>query len=255
MAAGRFTFFLSFDLDVDSAEALRGEDPVSRSRGLFAERAGLAKVLDTLDNHGVKTTFFVPGWVAARYPHLVRAIIDRGHEVAAHGFMHERLDTLNREDEARVFDLAEHIIKRVAGSRPLGFRAPYWRWSGSTLEILVGRGYLYDSSLMDDEKPYVIERGGRRLVELPVDWRLDDWPYLEYYRTLTPREVLEMWIDEIEYAASIGGYVSLTMHPQCIGRGARIRVLDSILRRARELGAWMPRGSELARSVLGASDS
>ncbi|MEB2836054.1 MAG: polysaccharide deacetylase [Desulfurococcales archaeon] len=250
-----FTLFLSFDLDVDSAEALKGEDPVARSRGLFAERAGLAKVLDVLERHGVKATFFVPGWVAARYPHLVRAITKRGHEVAAHGFMHERLDTLNREDEMRVFELAEHMIKHVTGSRPLGFRAPYWRWSSSTLEIVAKRGYLYDSSLMDDEKPYVIEHAGHKVVELPVDWRLDDWPYLEYYRTLTPRELLEMWIDEIDYAASTGGYVSLTMHPQCIGRGARIRVLDSILRRARELGAWLPRGSELARSVLGSGDS
>jgi peptidoglycan/xylan/chitin deacetylase (PgdA/CDA1 family) len=245
-----FTLFLSFDLDVDSAEALRGEDPVARSRGRFAVRKGLAKVLETLDKFNVKSTFFVPGWVAASYPSLIRVLVEKGHEIAGHGYMHERLDTLGLEDEIRVFNLMEKAIEDAAGRKPLGFRAPYWRWSGSTLELLARRGYLYDSSLMDDEEPYVIEVGGSRIVELPVDWRLDDWPYLEHYRSLTPRQLLEMWIDEIDYAADVGGYVPITMHPQCIGRGARIRVLEEILRRAVKLGAYMPRASEIAELVL-----
>ena len=245
-----FILLLSFDLDVDSAEVLKGEDPVARSRGVFAARRGLLKVLEVLDFFNVKATFFVPGWVAKTYPELIRILMEKGHEIAGHGYMHERLDKLTSEEEIRVFKLMESSIKALTGSKPLGFRAPYWRWSSSTLGILVERGYLYDSSLMDDERPYVIESHGSKIVELPVDWRLDDWPYLEHYRTLTPKQLLDMWIDEIEYAAEVGGYVSLTMHPQCIGRGARIRVLEGVLRHAMKLGAYMPRASELALSVL-----
>ncbi len=249
-STGRPILFLSFDLDVDSAEAYRKADPVARSRGRFAARRGLGKVLAVLSRYSVKTTFFVPGWVAENYPELIERITNAGHEVAGHGYMHERLDELDWEAENKVFHKMVKEIERRTGKKPLGFRAPYWRWSTNTLGFIASYGIMYDSSLMDDEEPYIIEHRGRRIVELPVDWRLDDWPYLEYYRSLTPRELLDMWIDELAYALETRGYVALTMHPQCIGRGSRIKVLESILRYALDHGFWLPRGTELAKAVL-----
>lgn len=246
-----YTLFISFDLDVDSAEHYKNADPVSISRGRFAAKRGLYKVLKTLKDYGVKVTFFVPGWVAVNYPHLIKLIIDEGHEVAAHGYIHERLDEFkDRFYEEQLFNRMINSIAVFAGYKPLGFRAPYWRFSDNTLSILMKKGFLYDSSLMDDEYPYVITMSEYSIVELPVDWRLDDWPYLEYYRTLTPRELLEMWLEEIKYAEETHGYVSLTMHPQCIGRGARIRVLEEILSYAVKTNAWIPTGKELAEYVI-----
>ena len=134
--------------------------------------------------------------------------------------------------------------------KPVGFRAPYWRWSKNTLSILLERGYIYDSSLMNSEIPYVLKKEKKSFVILPVDWRLDDWPYLEYYRSLTPNELLEMWLDEIEYAKEKKGYLSITMHPQCIGKGSRIRILDKILNKATKEDAWIPKGEELANYIL-----
>ena len=246
----RFVLFLTFDLDVDSAERLRGEEPISLSRGRFAERAGLKKVLDVLDMFGLKATFFVPGWVAERYPYLVSEIKRRGHEIAAHGYMHERLDRLDYYKELSVFKKMVSALERVVGERPRGFRAPYWRFSFNTINNIVDNGFLYDSSLMDDERPYVIEIGNKKVVELPVDWRLDDWVYLESNRCITPEDLLKMWLEELKYASEVSGYVALTFHPQCIGRGVRIRVLERIIENARRLGAWMPRGQELANNVL-----
>jgi hypothetical protein len=78
---------------------------------------------------------------------------------------------------------------------------------------------------------------------------LDDWPYLEYYRSLTPKELLEMWIEELDYAREVHGYVSLTMHPQCIGRGSRTKVLEEILKYALKTRAWIPKGKELAEYI------
>ena len=99
---------------------------------------------------------------------------------------------------------------------------------------------------MDSEEPYLIEQEGRIIVELPVDWRLDDWPYLEYHRSLTPTQLLETWVAEMEEARRRRGYLSLTMHPQCVARGARIRILEEILRHAARTNAYMARGDELA---------
>lgn len=245
-----FVLFLGFDLDVDSAEMFKGEDPISLSRGRFAERRGLAKVLKVLDAFNLKVTFFVPGWVAERYPHLIYWIIENGHEISAHGYMHERFDTLAYHEELDIFSKMITMLKRVSGRRPVGFRAPYWKFSPYTLSNLVEYGFLYDSSLMEEEKPYVININEKRIVELPVDWRLDDWVFLEANRCMTPNELLEMWFDELDYAAKISSYIALTFHPQCIGRGARITILEKIIRKAKELGAWIPKGSELAKMML-----
>ncbi len=246
-----YILFLSFDFDAESAEVLRGADPVELSRGRYGARKAIYKILDLLDEYRLKVTFFVPGWVAEKYPEAIAEILKRGHEVAGHGYLHERLDKLKpRENEEAVFDKMEKAIAGVTGAKPSGFRAPYWRWSDSTLDILASRGYIYDSSLMDDDEPYVIERNGTYIVELPVDWRLDDWPYLEQHRSLTPSQLLEMWLEEIEYTYENKGYLALTMHPQCIGRGARINVLRRIIEKALDTGAWIPRGIDLANHVL-----
>ncbi len=243
-----FILLLSFDLDGESAEVRKGEDPVAISRGRYGVRVGVWRVLELLEKYGIKTTFFVPGWIARKYSNMVSEIHKRGHEVALHGYMHERLDELTFDEEVRVFKLAEEYISKVTKLKPLGFRAPYWRFSSNTLSILLDRGYVYDSSLMDYDEPYVIEEHGKALIELPVDWRLDDWPYLEIARTI-PREALDMWLEEIDYAWRRRGYISLTFHPQCIGRGARILVLERILFEALRRRAWIPRAIDLARRI------
>jgi len=242
----RYVLFISFDLDAESAEIYRGSDPNTLSRGRFSVYRGVYKLLDLLEKYEVHVTFFTPSWVVDRYPTLIEEIVSRGHEIAAHGYLHERLDQLGLEDEENVFKKTSEIFKDVVGQKPLGFRSPYWRWSKNTVDLLLKYGYRYDSSLMDDEVPYILKHHDGHLYEYPVDWRLDDWPYLEYYRSLTPRQLLEQWLEEIRYAENNTGYVSITMHPQCIGRGARIKVLEKLLEHARRTGAWIPRGKDLA---------
>lgn len=243
-----FTVLLSFDFDAESAEVWKKSDPVAISRGRYGVRTGIWRVLELLDRYGLRVTFFVPGWVAEQYPRVVAEIHERGHEIAGHGYLHERLDELEGNDEEQVFTLMENRIREAIGVRPLGFRAPYWRFSNRTLNILARRGYIYDSSLMDSDNPYTINIDGQVIVELPVDWRLDDWPYLEVSR-ITPEELYEMWLEEIDYAHKRGGYLSLTLHPQCIGRGARIKLLEDIIRELLKRRAWIPRAIDLARKL------
>ncbi len=197
-----------------------------------------------LRKYGIRVTFFVPEWVGKAYPNTVRRIAAEGHEIGGHGYMHEDLSKLTYLEEKLVLEMMVERLSVFSSIR--GFRAPYWRLSPNTLKIVSSLSILYDSSLMDDEELYVIEVDGRRIVELPVDWRLDDWPYLELYRSLTPGELLGAWIEELESAAKRRGYVSITLHPQCIARGARLSVLEKLVRKALELKAWIPLGRELA---------
>lgn len=250
----RFTILLTFDYDAESCEARMFPDkPVKLSKGQFGPRVGLPKVLRLLDKYGIKSTFFVPAWTAEKYPESVKEIVHRGHEVAAHGYMHENLGELrSQEDEIEIFRKSIDTLEAVAGHRPVGFRAPHWEFSQDTIANLMRFGFRYDSSLMNDEKPYVIKQEGKStgIVELPVEWFLDDWPIFEIERR-PPSEVFNIWSEEFEavYAERIP-YFLLTMHPQCIGRASRTKMLESLIKAIRRRrGIRFSRCIDLVRSL------
>jgi len=233
----RCTVLLTFDYDAESCEARMFPDkPVKLSKGQFGPKVGLPRILGLLDKYGIKSTFFVPGWTAEKYPESVKEIVRRGHEVAAHGYMHENLGELRpQEDEVEVFRKSIDTLEVAAGHRPVGFRAPHWEFSQNTMANLMKFSFMYDSSLMDDEKPYVIKQDGKStgIVELPVEWFLDDWPIFEIERR-PPSEAFNIWIQEFEaiYEKKVP-YFMLTMHPECIGRASRTKILETLIRTIR----------------------
>ena len=229
----RFNVLLTFDVDADSSVrgpySGRPDELVARSKGQFGPKVGVPRILDLLDKYGIKSTFFVPGWTAETYPESVKEIVRRGHEVGAHGYKHENLAQLNSQaDEVEIFRRSIDQLQVLAGQRPLGFRAPDWEFSPYTMENLVKFNFKYDSSLMDNEEPYVIKSSG--LVELPVAWSWDDWGPFEVHRR-SPTEVLNGWMQEFNplHAAKMS-YFNLTMHPQTIGRASRIVMLETLIR-------------------------
>jgi polysaccharide deacetylase family protein (PEP-CTERM system associated) len=109
------------------------------------------RVLDLLGRHGIRATFFVLGWVAERFPALVRRIADSGHEVASHGVAHERLTTLNRTQFRESVTRSKHILEQLAGTEVRGYRAPSYSIGPTTLwayEELQCAGYRYSSSIV-----------------------------------------------------------------------------------------------------------
>jgi len=251
----RFDVLLTFDLDADSA--VRGrysgvpDEPVARSKGQYGPKVGLPRILNLLDKYSIKSTFFVPGWVAETYPDSVKEIVQRGHEVGAHGYRHENLAALNSQDaEVEIFRKSIDRLESVTGQRPAGFRAPDWEFSPYTLENLAKFGFSYDSSLMNDEMPYVIRHQGKPtgIVELPVAWFWDDWGIFEEHRR-PPSEAFSTWMREFEalYAAKTS-YFNLTMHPQTIGRASRTTMLENLIRAMRRRrGVRFTRCIDLAR--------
>lgn len=233
----KFNVLLTFDLDADSscrgAYSGRLDEPVARSKGQFGPKVGLPRILDLLDRYSIKSTFFVPGWVAETYPESVRAIVRGGHEVGAHGYKHENLAKVNsQKDEAEIFRKSIERLQALANEPPAGFRAPDWEFSPYTVQNLQEFNFKYDSSLMDDEKPYVIKYQGQAtgIVELPVAWLLDDWGVFEVHRR-APSEAFNSWIQEFNalYAARTP-YFNLTMHPQTIGKASRTAMLETLIK-------------------------
>ena len=177
----RFAAFFSFDVDGESwllAADQRNRDlPVTMSQAAYGPKVGVYRILDLLSEFDIVSTFFVPSWVADRYPAAVEAILGGGHEIALHGHVHERPDLLSEQDEIEVVERSIDILKRLSGRDPIGHRAPGAEISLATNRILAERGVAYTSHHMDSLTPYFHELDEYSLLELPMHWVCDDWGY------------------------------------------------------------------------------
>jgi len=107
-------------------------------------------ILDMLDEHEVHATFFMLGWVAERYPVLARRIVERGHELASHGYGHQLVTTLTRGEFSDDVSHAKRLLEDVAGVSVRGYRAPSFSIGKGNLwalECLAEAGYRYSSSI------------------------------------------------------------------------------------------------------------
>lgn len=241
----------SFTFDVDGESAVLATDPtVGRRLGVmshqaYGPRVGVPRLLRLLAHHGVKSTFFVPGYTALRYPEVVHMIIDDGHEVGHHGFLHEPLAGVDTATQIEYLDRGLDALQKVADVRPVGYRAPMWEITFETPGLLHERGFRYDSSLMDSDVPYLIDVGEptdeRLLVEVPIHWSLDDWEQYCFIPDVagsglieSPRKAVQMWTDEYEAMREEGDCFVLTCHPFLSGRPARAAALEELVRLAVE---------------------
>ena len=229
---------ISFDPDHETIPLRDGETrPGKLSQGEYGSRVAAPKVLALLAEYGVPASFFMPAVSALLHPEEVAAYVEGGHEVAVHGWIHERNMLLARDDELDLTGRAIEVLERLSGVRPVGIRTPSWDFSDATLDIIEELGLRYDSSLMADDEPYELVADGRRtgVVEIPVEWIRDDAPYLmmERYAALRPytppRALLEIWRDEFDAAYVEGGLFQLTLHPHVIGHRSRLVVLRELL--------------------------
>jgi peptidoglycan-N-acetylglucosamine deacetylase len=251
---------LSFDLD-NETWSLRDErhTPSLLSQGEYGSRAGLPRVLDLLERHRIPASFFVPAVSALLYPDSIRAIMKSGrHEIGLHGWIHERNSGLDEKTERELMMRAAQTLESAAGRRPVGMRTPSWDYSPYTIKLARELGLLYDSSLMADDRPYEVLADGKPtgIVELPVEWILDDYPYFWMDRfqtirpTMTPDEVYSIWKAEFDAAYEERGLFILTMHPHVIGHRARMAMLGRLVSDMRaKPGVWFATHEQIARYV------
>jgi len=249
---------LSFDFDNETGSLRDGRDsPGLLSQGEYGARAGLPRVLGLLDRHQIPASFFVPAVSALLYPDGMKAIVTSGrHEVGLHGWIHERNSQLDEATERELMKRASDTLTRITGKRPVGIRTPSWDYSPHTLKLTRELGLIYDSSLMADDRPYEVLADGKPtgLVELPVEWILDDYPYWGMDRnstlrpTLNPDEVLAIWKAEFDVAYAERSMFILTMHPHYIGHRARMSMLDTLVTYMKSKpGVWFATHEQIAR--------
>jgi peptidoglycan-N-acetylglucosamine deacetylase len=268
------TACLTFDFDAISVwlGPFDQRGPSARSRGEFGAVVAIPRILALLEREGVVATFFVPGHTVDTFPDAVRAIVDAGHEVGHHGYLHENPAMLHEPDERRVLERGITAIERITGARPAGYRSPGWELSEASIDLLVEYGFEYDSSLMGRDFEFYRPRRHDRLyadravdfgpeadlVEFPVSWSMDDFPQFEfiiapplmYPAVGHPPLLLERWTADFDYMLETvpDGVFGITFHPQVIGRGARMRLLEGLITHIKSThGAQFRRVCDAAR--------
>jgi peptidoglycan/xylan/chitin deacetylase (PgdA/CDA1 family) len=164
---------LSFDFDGETSWLYRGEhSPASMSRGDYGARVGVPRILSLLDRYDVPATFFVPAVNGELHPEAIDAILASGrHEIGVHGWIQERVQDLTPDQERELLTKAFAFWEARLDQPPAGIRTPSWDFTAHTLAIIRDLGFVYDSSLMGDDRPYELCANGEPtgVVELPVE--------------------------------------------------------------------------------------
>lgn len=250
---------ITFDVDAETAPYALGDayvDKPSRlSEARFSVVRGVPRILELFGRFDLRTTFFVPGWTAESYPHIIEAILEGGHEIGHHGYVHTKVSDATPEQQAEEIERGFDALESVGAPRPTGYRNPMGEMSFETLRLIHDAGFHYDSSFLGDDRPYIERFGNLELLELPWHWSLDDWPYFGYDGDFggTPQPASawhEVVREEFSQARAEGRSVNIVCHPEIIGRGYRFKHLSQLLEEIVSTGeAWIPTMSELAQHV------
>ena len=253
----RVAVALSFDSDHETTTLRWGDgSPGKLSQGEYGSRAAMPRIRRILRENNVSASFFVPAVVAKLHPDEQRNLVDEGHEIGIHGWIHEFNSTLPEADERELMLRAGDVLEEITGIRPVGMRTPSWDFSQSTLSICKEMGLLYDSSLMADDEPYELLEDGEPtgVIELPVEWIRDDAPYLMMDRATglrpytSPNSVLEIFKSEFDGAFKEGGLFLLTLHPHISGHRSRIVILEELIDYIKSFpDVWFATHAEIAQ--------
>lgn len=258
----RCAVVFTWDMDTDSILHLAHPNDAdtrlsTNSMLRYGPQIGVPRIVELCKDMGVKHTFFVPGWCAEQYPEAIELMVKGGHEVALHGYLHEYPNELTREQEAFWTHKGAKAIEKISGAFPRGYRAPWYKYSRHSTDILAELGFTWDTSLMGDDNPYLIKSAGGELIELPSRWQLDDWPQFVHNHDLdfmmpiaSPQYAMDVYMAEFYAMWEHGGIWVNCFHPFCSGQVARLMMVKEMMEKMQEKGdVWFATGEEVTAHV------
>lgn len=258
----------SFDMDGESLLHIYQGDTAPNRVALttmlrYGPEVGVPRLVEALRRAELKQTFFIPGWCINRYPRAIELILEGGHEIAHHSWIHENPNKLSRDEEAEGLGKGIEAIVKASGRRPAGYRAPSYGFSRYTLDLLLQEGFSYDASLLGGDIPYAIASPKGRLVELPSDISADDWVHFACIKDfgwmmpiVSPERGFEVYRAEFDAAWRYGGLWIGVWHPFVSGRASRCDAMLDLIEHMRRRGdVWFARLDEIAAYVQSRIDA
>jgi peptidoglycan/xylan/chitin deacetylase (PgdA/CDA1 family) len=251
-----------FTFDLDAEYVFLGTNPdVAKmprvlSQGDYVWRAGIiTRILDLLDEHKIKSTFFVVAMNAVNHPKEVAEIVRRGHDVATHGWIHEKIEHLGKPEETERLLRCVQAIEDATGYRPVGNRTAGGELSPNTLDVLAENGFIYDSSLRGSDMPYKLPNG---LVEVPSYYEMDDFHLFADYpfggykaRMMSPETGYQIWTNAFDGYYHYGLCYTTMFHPQIIGKPGNLMLLGRLLNYIEKFpDTWFATAEQVARYWL-----
>jgi peptidoglycan/xylan/chitin deacetylase (PgdA/CDA1 family) len=246
---------IGYDVDNMGVGRAGGPLPAAASAGEYGAVDGLPRILALLERQGLPATFFMPASSGILNPEMFDLIKKSGrHEIALHGWVHESQPQVNNpQEEARLIAQELAYFEKVLGKKPVGTRAPAWNFSVNSVDVLKQAGLLYDSSMMGLDEAYELNAHGQPtgLVELPVEWILDDAPYFGASGALpVPELIFKTYRDEFDVAYKEGTLCMLTFHPHVSGHRSRIVHMERLFEYMKSKpGVWFATAEQVARFV------
>ena len=254
----------AFDFDAESLLHLYYPEDSRRRITLastlrYGAKVAIPRIVSIWKHFGIRQTVFVPGWCVEAYPAAIEALLADGHELGHHGWLHERPNQLSADDERRVLERGMTAIEKASGKAPVGYRCPSGAFSEFTLDLLIEHGFKYDASLGGDDVPYLIEGNRGRLVELPSDHSLDDWPQYvnikEFNMGMTiqsPERAMDVFRADFDAAWNHGGLWAAIWHPFVSGRLARAEAMVAMIEHMKAKGGvWFATLAEIGAHIDG----
>jgi peptidoglycan/xylan/chitin deacetylase (PgdA/CDA1 family) len=259
--------YCAFGTDIDSVAGQigsygGGDSPNDIQRGIFATEVGVPRLLRLFKKYDMRTSFFIPGHSLETFPKEMDMIVEAGHEIGAHGYLHENPIAMTPSQEEEVLVKSIELIKGLTGEAPKGYVAPWWEMSASTAALLGKYGFSYDhSQSYRDFQPFYARVGdewnvidysktakewmhplkhGKEidLVDIGANWYVDDLPPMMFMKNapnshgfVSPHDIGQMWIDQFDwvYREMDYGVFPITIHPDVAGRPQVLLMLERVI--------------------------
>lgn len=203
----------------------------------YGSRVGIWRILDSLDAHDVKATFFACAVALEQNPAVAQAIMAGGHGVVSHGYRWEESFRLSRDEERERIRMAVASFEKTLGVRPRGWYCRYGP-SINTRELLIEEGFDYDCDAYNDDLPYFVETGARRHLVIPYTPDVNDFRFWQSPGLATASQFFEYLKDSFDVLYAEGAQrprmMSVGLHPRQIGRPGRISALTRFLAYTRQ---------------------
>lgn len=214
----------------------------------YGNRVGLQRLISIFRAAGIVASAAINADICARYPTLLRALVEAGWEIMGHGINNSRgLAGLTPEEERDAIAAALETLERHTGSRPLGWLTPGFSVTDRTPEALAACGLRYTADITDDDVPYALETACGTLFALPYSLETNDISLCLVGRYTGP-EYARALVDHVRWLLAEGSptIVAIGLHTYIAGQPGRALYLARALRALQALrGVWFATGAEI----------
>jgi peptidoglycan/xylan/chitin deacetylase (PgdA/CDA1 family) len=228
-------------------------DTMAISWAAYGVKRGIYRILDALARQRAKASVMTNAIIAERAPQTVRAVANAGHEVLSHSYAMDVVPALlSIDEEKQNIARCTALLEKASGKPVRGWLSPRGTSRGETPELLAGAGYTWYGDVFDDDLPYVLTYGNRKIVAIPLGTDVNDMPFMKYGNP--PKLMLESFNENLSIARARKkelAIIDVTLHAHIFGHPRGAWYFEQIVRAAaKSPDVWIGTRAEIADHVL-----